>query len=173
MWNGDYPSASTKFWHTVSPREADVVAADFGSECLPGTPLIVLRRGYRHHGVYAGCGRVIHYAGLTRYRRGCIEEVSLEDFVGNRPIQFGKVPDEACGRDIVRRARSRLGECRYDLLNNNCEHFCNWCLRGESRSDQIDTLIGPIRALAHLTLNLLVLFPTWAPSSESARGVPS
>lgn len=150
-----------------------MVAADFGSECVPGTPLIVLRRGYRHHGVYAGCGRVIHYAGLTRYRRGCIEEVSLEDFVGNRPIQFGKAPDEVCGRDIVRRARSRLGERRYDLLNNNCEHFCNWCLRGESRSEQIDSLTRPIRALAYLAATSLVFFPVWALSRGGIRGVLS
>lgn len=27
--------------------------------------------------------------------------------------------------EIVRRARSRIGENDYRLLTNNCEHFCN------------------------------------------------
>jgi hypothetical protein len=59
------------------------------------------------------------------------------------------------GLDIVQRARSRLGECHYDLLNNNCEHFCNWCLRGESRSLQIESLTRPVRLLAHVAATLL------------------
>jgi hypothetical protein len=41
---------------------------------------------------------------------------------------------------VVERARSRLGECRYRLLTNNCEHFCSWALRDESRSKQIECL---------------------------------
>ena len=52
------------------------------------------------------------------------------EFVGARPT------DAASGRAIVRRARSRLGEQRYHLLENNCEHFCNWCITGFSHSVQ-------------------------------------
>ena len=145
-------------------------AADLGSEWVPGTRLVVLRRVYRHHGIYVGGGRVIHYAGLTRHRRGCIEEVSLDDFIGNRPIHLGMAPDEARGQDIVLRARSRLGECRYDLLNNNCEHFCNWCLLGESRSQQVDSLTRPIRTIVHLVVTLVAFSPVWALSRWDIRG---
>jgi hypothetical protein len=132
-----------------------VPTANLGNEWMPGTRLVVLRRGYRHHGIYAGQGRVIHYAGLGRYPRGRIEEVPIEDFVRDRPIRIGAAPDQARGLDIVQRARSRLGERQYDLLNNNCEHFCNWCLRGESRSLQIESLTRPIRLLAHMAATLL------------------
>jgi Lecithin retinol acyltransferase len=43
---------------------------------------------------------------------------------------------------VVVRARSRLGEDRYRLTTNNCEHFCHWCLTGEPRSAQVDRLVG-------------------------------
>lgn len=34
--------------------------------------------------------------------------------------------------------RSRLGETRYQLFTNNCEHFSEWAQFGQSRSDQAD-----------------------------------
>ena len=39
--------------------------------------------------------------------------------------------------EIVARARSRLGENMYDVLRNNCEHFCEWCVTGRKRSQQV------------------------------------
>jgi Lecithin retinol acyltransferase len=125
-----------------------------GKELVIGTRLVVIRRGYRHHGLYAGRGRVIHYAGHTRYPRGCIEEISLADFAGNRPLQVGGAPDSLRADDILRRARSRLGECRYDVLSNNCEHFCNWCQVGEARSQQVESLAKPVRMLVHAAATL-------------------
>jgi hypothetical protein len=157
-WNSFSPSTFTTVWLTALTLEPDVPAANFGSEWVQGTRVIVIRRGY---------------AGLFRYRRGRIEEVSLEDFIGNRPVHVGKAPDEARGRDIVLRARSRLGECRYDILNNNCEHFCNWCLRGESRSPQVESLTRPARALVHLGATCVAFFPNGALSRWSVRAVPS
>lgn len=53
--------------------------------------------------------------------------------------------------EVVRRARSRIGENRYHLLSNNCEHFCEWCLRAEHRSYQVDDLFShPWRAFQQL-----------------------
>ncbi len=39
-------------------------------------------------------------------------------------------------RQIVANARARLGETGYNLLHNNCEHFVNRCVFGESRCTQ-------------------------------------
>jgi pyruvate-formate lyase-activating enzyme len=61
--------------------------------------------------------------------------------VGRRPA--GSLHGEA----IVRRARSRLGERRYTVFTNNCEHFCTWCQVGESRSKQVDRLLLRLRAV--------------------------
>jgi Lecithin retinol acyltransferase len=105
----------------------------------PGTELIVERRCYRHHGIYVGAGNVIHYAGWIRYPRGLVEEISIEDFAGTSPVRIGRTPARPDhGADIVGRARSRLGERCYNLLRNNCEHFCNWCQVGHSSSSQVE-----------------------------------
>jgi hypothetical protein len=124
-------------------------ASSLGTDALaPGTELIVDRLAYRHHGIYLGEGLVIHYAGRIRYPHGLIEAVPLRSFVGKRHVHVGRRPAESRhGEAIVRRARSRLGERRYAILSNNCEHFCSWCQVGESRSKQVDRLLQRIRAV--------------------------
>ncbi|HUL67393.1 MAG TPA: lecithin retinol acyltransferase family protein [Burkholderiaceae bacterium] len=115
------------------------------AEELPiGAHLLTPRRGYTHHGIYVGNGKVVHYAGLYRaLTRGPVEEVSLEEFADGQAVQV-KVGAKALypAAMIVERARSRLGEDRYRITTNNCEHFCEWCLRGESRSEQIERLLA-------------------------------
>ena len=119
-----------------------------------GAHLLTPRRGYTHHGIYVGEGKVVHYAGLHRaLARGPIEEVSLEEFADGQDIVVKSAtvalyPAAA----IVERARSRLGENRYRITTNNCEHFCEWCLRGESRSEQVERLLAWPRKVACIAL---------------------
>jgi hypothetical protein len=96
--------------------------------------------GYTHHGIHVGGGRVVHYAGLARgWRRGPVEEHSLADFAHGAPVRVRPCINPKFDLNgVVARARSRLGENRYHVLSNNCEHFCEWCLRGEARSRQVD-----------------------------------
>jgi hypothetical protein len=119
-----------------------------------GAHLVVERRGYRHHGIHVGDGRVIHYAGLSRpWRRGPVEEVSLDCFAHGRPVFVQPSPDARYhGAEVVGRARSRLGEDRYRITTNNCEHFCEWCIHGAARSAQVDHLLDwpPLAALRRL-----------------------
>ena len=120
-------------------------------ELAPGTELIVDQRGYKHHGIYVGGGRVIHYRGWISTLHGLVEEIPLADFVGNRPCRAGRRPvDLAHGAEIVRRARSRLGERSYSLVRNNCEHLCNWCQIGQSSSAQVDRLQQRLRRIVDL-----------------------
>lgn len=82
-----------------------------------GAHLGAPRRGYLHHGGYVGGGSVVHYAGFVHgLHRGPVEEIDLGRF-----------------REVIHRARSRIGESRYRLLTNSCEHFCEWCLKDEQR----------------------------------------
>jgi len=114
-----------------------------------GAHLVTPRRGYTHHGIYAGAGRVIHYRGLAHgLRRGPVEEVSLAGFAAGRAVRIhAHVAPRFDREEIVRRARSRLGENRYRLLTNNCEHLCEWCVQGCSRSSQVAGYSRVIRPL--------------------------
>ena len=109
-----------------------------------GAHLVTVRRGYLHHGIYVGEGKVVHYAGLCRlWHRGPIEEVPLESFSAGRPMFIKAISNARFnGPEVVARARSRLGENRYRITSNNCEHFCEWCVHGEPRSSQVERLIG-------------------------------
>jgi len=104
-----------------------------------GAHLATSRLWYTHHGIYIGSGKVVHYAGLSRYwRSGPVEEVTLSDFVAGHPVWIVDHAESTySAHEIVGRARSRVGERDYRLLTNNCEHFCNWCVSGFSRSAQI------------------------------------
>lgn len=44
--------------------------------------------------------------------------------------------------ETVARALSRLGEDKYSLVLNNCEHFAIWCKTGVSESLQVDRIIS-------------------------------
>lgn len=118
-----------------------------------GAHLATCRRGYTHHGIYVGQGRVVHYSGFSGvWHCGPVEEVSLPRFAAGHPVKIVDHDISAYApQEIVRRARSRIGENDYRLLTNNCEHFCNWCRCGVSRSAQVDRRWQlPIRLLAGL-----------------------
>ena len=116
-----------------------------------GSHLATTRRGYCHHGVYVGKGRVVHYSGFSGgfWQCGPVEEVSWSRFTIGHPVRIVEHSTSAYPPDeIVRRARSRLGENDYRLLTNNCEHFCNWCLSGVIHSAQVQRPLRlPFRVL--------------------------
>ena len=117
-----------------------------------GAHLVTPRRGFAHHGIYVGRGNVVHYKSVVRYLcRGPVEEISLANFAQERSIWIrAHSPSRFEGTEVTRRARSRLGEDRYRLLSNNCEHFCEWCLRNEHRSYQVERLLALPRRLARV-----------------------
>jgi hypothetical protein len=44
-------------------------------------------------------------------------------------------------------------------LTNNCEHFCEWCLRGTARSFQVEAWLARPRRALLATLCLIILVP--------------
>ncbi len=112
--------------------------------------VVASRTWYTHHGIYVGEGKVVHYRGLSRgWRAGPVEEVSLTEFARGRPVRVRPHSGARFERDVVvARARSRLGEDRYRILSNNCEHLCEWCVHGRNCSRQVDEFFArPRRAL--------------------------
>ncbi len=125
-----------------------------------GSHVVTPRRGYLHHGIYVGDGKVVHYAGLCYgLHRGPVEEVTLACFAGGRPVWIrSDVAPTFNPQETVRRARSRVGEDCYRLLTNNCEHFCEWCLRGTPRSHQVEALLTQPRRALRAMIECLRLF---------------
>jgi hypothetical protein len=78
--------------------------------------------------------------------------LSLSQFASGRAVQVVKLDQASYSpREIVRRARSRIGENDYRLLTNNCEHFCSWCVCGASHSAQAErSWLLPFRLLLAL-----------------------
>ena len=92
---------------------------------------------YEHHGIDCGDGTVIHY----RKGNEIIERTSIAIFSGGQKIYLRNYPSSFIPDVVIRRATSRLGEQKYNLLFNNCEHFTTWCKTGVSESRQVRDLL--------------------------------
>ena len=134
-----------------------------------GAHLVTPRRGYTHHGIYVGGGQVVHYMGLSSsWHRGPVAKVTLEAFASGRAIRVHPEPGAAYAPiDVAARALSRVGEDRYSLLRNNCEHFCAWCANGVARSAQVDRFLGWPRRLAQAARSLRLVPLGWT-SAQAA-----
>jgi len=144
---------------------------------MPGDHLVTLRCGYLHHGIYVGDGKVVHYAGYCGSpHQGAVEEVALARFTDGQQLwrEPCPAPEYSC-HEVVRRARSRLDEHRYRLLSNNCEHFCSWCLSGESRSRQIIAWRTHPRLALRTAVRLVKAFHRCSVSAagQANAGMPS
>lgn len=114
---------------------------------------------YEHHGIYVGDDKVVHYNGLARgivLEKSCFEEIlsnvvpldkrniakvemtSLEEFASGDTWQIKEYANAPfSGQEVALRAKERIGEQKYNLLINNCEHFCSECIFGEHVSEQV------------------------------------
>ena len=117
----------------------------------PGMALGVQRLGYKHYGVYAGLVDrthfVVHYNDKFNGGKGRIEPVSLADFKKDDRCWIenfrGAVEytDGVCQKSFERVA-TRLGEQKYCVVTNNCEHLAAWCVTGKSQSPQVTEIVA-------------------------------
>lgn len=90
---------------------------------------------YEHYGIDCGDGTIIHYSKAGEAE---IARTSQAAFAQGGAI-YTKNPATAFIPDVViERAESRLGERRYDLFFNNCEHFADWCKTGRGECSQLE-----------------------------------
>lgn len=109
-----------------------------------GDHLVSSRTGYTHHGLYVGHDQVLHYAGLSDgLSASPIELISVSGFSNRRKVQVIEHVSRKYSRsESVERAYSRLGEDRYNVAINNCEHFVTWCITGANSSAQVNHVVS-------------------------------
>lgn len=120
----------------MKPKKGDIIFA------------IKMLGTYLHYGVYIGDNRVIHYRSEDyndmNPKHAKIIETSLEEFAHGSDVY--REPKHKGGNffdfSTVRKAKKLLGtgEGEYNLLNNNCEHFANYCKYGKKISRQINRI---------------------------------
>lgn len=126
-----------------------------------GDILIIDRKLYKHYAVYIGNGKVIHYSASDSDFGFdiAIRESNLNSFAGKYNFIIGQFTNSFLQNhkifspeETVARARSRLGEQKYNLVTNNCEHFASWCKTGVSQSNQVNNVFSKIDDVLHLLL---------------------
>ncbi|HBE19177.1 MAG TPA: NC domain-containing protein [Cyanobacteria bacterium UBA11149] len=113
---------------------------------------------YEHHGIDCGDGTVIHY----RKPSETVERTSFATFSKGNKVYVRKYPTHFIPDVVIKRAESRLGEKKYNLLYNNCEHLATWCKTGVSDSRQIRDFIPIISQMDTEKLS--------EPIAEAVRG---
>ncbi|TVQ14314.1 MAG: hypothetical protein EA368_01350 [Leptolyngbya sp. DLM2.Bin27] len=90
---------------------------------------------YQHHGIDCGDDTIIHYSKAKEIAE--IARTSYAAFSWGSSVYPVRQSIIYSPDTVIERAASRLGERQYDLLQNNCEHFANWCTTGRSESRQL------------------------------------
>lgn len=118
------------------------------ADCSAGDLVRVAVGSVHHYGIFVSEGEVIAFGRPPAYYRGehaseritvCATDVLsflcggiLERGVPSRREKKEMFPP----KEIVARARARLGEGGYNLVHNNCEHFVYECAFGRKYSEQ-------------------------------------
>jgi hypothetical protein len=108
-----------------------------------GDHIFVNRGAYTHHGIDVGDEQVIHYTGEPGSKSNAsIVKTTLAEFSQGEEVQtveYGKCLPVS---RTVELAYSRLGEMKYHLVFNNCEHFARFCKTGDHESEQVRNVAG-------------------------------
>jgi len=117
-----------------------------------GAHIRVKANSFYHHGIYVGNDEVIQF-GLpfdpyTNPDTIKVIKSSLKDFSANNMFievyEYSKKELKAKrdNKDIVKMAYSLIGTGGYNLLNNNCEHFANYCSYDVNKIKKLDIKVG-------------------------------
>ena len=128
-----------------------------------GDHIYVPRGLYTHHGIDAGDGTAIHFAGEPgrRMHDALVVRSPLELFLRGGTLHVRRHPPASVAAPaiVLARAESHLGEGGYDLFRNNCEHFATWCVTGRPASTQVRI---DVASTALAAAGLLVGTTLWA-----------
>jgi len=87
-------------------------------------------------------------------RRSVLSGISIPSMLSGIDNDLKEKYNLYSNEDTARRAENRLGEKKYSVLSNNCEHFAIWCKTGIEISAQINGLIdGGIKSGQKVFIN--------------------
>lgn len=98
---------------------------------------------YHHYGIFVSDRRVIQFGLPNDVGRPADEVKVLESdiyaFLQGGELEVAKLDRSEAARrrspkETVAFAETKIGQGGYDILHNNCEHFVNLCVFGESKS---------------------------------------
>ena len=118
-----------------SGASGGIVVRFRGEEMLVGDWMMQASGGgtYYHHFLYVGAGKFV-----SRQQKGVVLEPTSK-YIGTKATRVLRG-----GQGAADRARARVGESGYNLLTNNCEHFCSQiCGRGH-HSEQVRVGTGKL-----------------------------
>ena len=82
-----------------------------------GDVLSIQYTGFKHYGIYAGNGLVIHNS--KKFKK--VDEISIDEFSDGKTVTFSSIKASSPSL-AVQTARKYLG-LPYNLFGENCEHF--------------------------------------------------
>ena len=123
---------------------------DFSANRQPsfGSHIRVSRKAglYYHHGIYESDQKVYQFCGESLGKfEAVIKCTTLGEFLGNDVLEVRRLSpyqksQAFSAEKTIQLAEQSIGESDYNLLDNNCEHFANFCIFGIKKSKQVDDL---------------------------------
>ena len=117
-------------WNLRCPIEGDIIRVSIGNNM-------------HHYGIYVSDSCIIQYGKASDIFQDS-SEVSvfvgtIKEFVGNKYIEVREYSlleklKKNSKEKIIKKAKERIGEKKYNILNNNCEHFVNECVFNKHES---------------------------------------
>ena len=109
---------------------------------------------YYHYGIFVSEDEVIQFGLPTDPGKPAdqikVLSTDIYTFLNGGELETAKytLQEELTLRksdEIIKIARSRIGEGGYDILHHNCEHFVNECAFGKSSSSFLDDVRKKLR----------------------------
>lgn len=137
-----------KSW--IGPKKVKALNNNY-QNYQPGDILAANRGKYSHMGIYVGDGKVVEY-GVDAYdpRAASRRKVPFSIFAGSSPVTAEAPSGNFTRQQVVDRAISAIGTDpgKYNIRNNNCEHFAREIANGVRESNQVSNLFyKPINRL--------------------------
>ena len=120
----------------IEPKAGDIVKVEISNKIY-------------HFGLYLGDDKIIQY-GLAKDVFNTNKESvkvlisSMDEFLCGKMalVRVYSLIDKIKKNSVkksIKKAMDRLGEAKYDLINNNCEHFVNECVFNKHYSEQANS----------------------------------